>query len=212
MGNAILISGFSGTGKSSSLRNFKKGEVGVFSVAGKRLPFRTNIPTVNCRDYSRIKAMMSKAKCNTLVIDDSQYLMAFDNINKADIKGFDKFTQMGVSMVDIVDYVNMVLPEDYMVYFLHHLEETDSGRVKAKTLGKMIDNQITFEGLFNIVINTEVTKDGYFFRTKTKGNDCIKTPMGMFESDLIENDLKMVDSIIRDYYFGEIDETITGNN
>ena len=97
--------------------------------------------------------------------------------------------------------VNVGLPDDVIVYFLHHIQNDDfTGRIKAKTVGKMLDEKLTVEGCFDVVLMTEHNQDGFWFRTHTGGNDPVKTPEEMFENDLIPNDLAMVDKAIREYY------------
>ena len=109
-----------------------------------------------------------------------------------------------------VRYIITMLPPDVIVYFLHHTEtDGNTGRIKAKTIGKMLDNYVTLEGKFTIVLKT-VVKDGqYYFSTQNNGMDTVKSPMGMFEEELIVNDLKMVDDTIREYYGIEVHETET---
>ena len=64
----------------------------------------------------------------------------------------------------------------------------------------MLDEKVCVEGLFTIVLRA-MKKDGrYIFRTQTDGLDVAKSPIGMFESEEIDNDLKLVDDTIRSYY------------
>lgn len=209
MGMPILIIGESGSGKSTSLRNFKPGEVGIINVADKPLPFRSEIKPYNLRKsakaknenrYALVKNLLKKSTVKSMVIDDSQYLMAFDSFDKANQVGYGKFTNMAVDFIDLVTFCIDELPDDKLVYFLNHCETTEQGRLKAKTLGKMIDNQITLEGLFSIVIYCVNEKDKHSFITQSDGTTTAKTPMGMFESLTIDNDLKFVDEQIRKYY------------
>lgn len=217
MGLPILILGESGTGKTTSLRNFEKSEVLVFNVAGKAMPFRKKLNNVNLRKhngserYSVIKQLLKKyqGQCKTFVIDDSQYLMAFQMFDKAKELGYGKFTEIAIAFKDLLDFISSALDDDVIVYLLHHTEETDSGYTKPKTSGKMIDNQLTLEGLFSIVL-LAVNNDGnYRFYTHSNGLNPVKTPLEMFEEDEIDNDLKFVDKVIREYYsMEEKDETI----
>lgn len=202
MGIPILIMGESGSGKSASLRNFEPGELGIFNVAGKPLPFRKRLPKVDWPGYAAIRSGMKKSRAKTFVIDDSQYLMAFEEIDRAQEAGYTKFTEMAQKFSGLVRYCITELPPDVLVYFLHHTETTDAGRVKAKTVGKMIDSKLTLEGLFSIVLLCEASVDGHYFVTQSDGYTTAKSPMGMFP-DKIENDLKLVDATIRKYYFEE---------
>lgn len=202
MGIPVLILGKSGSGKSASLRNFDPAEVGLLNVASKPLPFRNGakFKIINNAGYPVIMKTLKKATLKTYVIDDSQYLMAFDSFARAGQKGYDKFTDMAVSFYNLLQFVITGTPPDVIVYLLHHTEETDGGDVKAKTIGKMLDQQLTVEGLFSIVLMTHFAEGHYYFRTRTDGHNPVKTPMGMFDEELIDNDLKAVDTAIREYY------------
>lgn len=199
MGIPVLIMGESGSGKSASLRNFDISDVGIFNVAGKPLPFRHKLNTIKTDNYDMIKSCMHKGKCKTFVIDDSQYLMAFESFRNAKITSYGKFTDMAVNFKNLISFVVDSLPPDVIVYFLHHIQTTDEGKVKAKTIGKMLDNQITLEGLFSIVLLCDVIDGKHVFITNTDGTSTAKSPMEMFEQE-IDNDLKFVDETIRDYY------------
>ena len=199
MGLPVLILGESGSGKSASLRNFKRDEIGIINVNGKPLPFKNDLKTFNSDNYGKIMTVISRAEAKTIVIDDSQYLMANEYMRTAKIQGFQKFTDIGLNFWQLIKNVSN-LPDDKIVYFLHHVETNDSGRQKIKTIGKMLDEKITIEGMFTIVLKTSVHDGHYYFETQSNGLDTVKTPMGMFENDEIDNDLKMVDETIRKYY------------
>lgn len=199
MGIAVLIMGQSGSGKSASMRNFKGNEIGVINVAGKPLPFKSDIKTINSDSYKQAEYTLQNCKVDTIVIDDSQYLMADEFMKRAKETGFQKFTDIGYNFWHLVNLVHS-LPENKIVYFLQHTEISDSGREKAKTIGKLIDEKITLEGLFSIVLKTEIVDGHYYFTTQSNGLDTAKSPIGMFSDQLIDNDLKMVDQTIRKYY------------
>lgn len=199
MGIPVLILGESGSGKSCSLRNFKDGEIGIFNVAGKPLPFKNNLKKINNPDYETIKKGLKVGKAKSYVIDDSQYLMAFAIFNRAKEVGYGKYTDVALDFRDIVDYIITKTPDNYIVYFMHHIETTDSGKIKAKTSGKMLDNQLTLEGLFSIVLLCKTDGKEHYFETQSDGYTTCKSPMEMFEYK-IDNDLKMVDQTIREYY------------
>lgn len=207
MGLGVLILGESGSGKSTSLRNFDKSEVLVFSVAGKRLPFRSKLNTVNLRNmnggerYEVITSYLYKyqEKCKTFVIDDSQYLMAFEEMGRWAEQGYGKFSQMALHFKELLDTIAS-LNDDVVVYLLHHTEADDYGRLKAKTVGKMLDSKLTVEGLFEVVLMA-VNDDGkYCFKTHNDGTSTVKSPIGMFDEDSIDNDLKAVNVVIREYF------------
>lgn len=199
MGVAVLILGASGSGKSTSLRNFKRGEVCVLNVAGKPLPFRGNLDVVNNATYESIWATLKDGEFKSYVVDDSQYLLAFEMFDRAKETGYGKFTDIALRFRNMISYVARNTSPDTIVYFLHHTEETDSGKIKAKTVGKMLDNQLTVEGLFSTVLLATTDGMNYKFVTQSDGTTTAKSPMGMFEKE-IDNDLKFVDDTIREYW------------
>lgn len=194
-----MILGASGSGKSTSLRNFKKGEVCVLNVAGKPLPFRGNLDVINNATYESIGQTLKKNEFKTYVVDDSQYLLAFEMFDRAKETGYNKFTDIALRFRNMLSFVARSTPDDCIVYFLHHTEETDTGKIKAKTVGKMLDNQLTVEGLFSIVLLASTDGTNYKFTTQSDGVTTAKSPMGMFDKE-IDNDLKFVDDTIRDYW------------
>lgn len=199
MGVPVLVLGASGSGKSTSMRNFDEKEVGIFNVAGKPLPFRKKLPRVDNATYTSILKGLSAPKLKKYVIDDSQYLMAFESFDHAKESGYGKFTNMALNFRNLIDFIVRKTPDDVIVYMLHHTELAEDGRIKAKTLGKMLDNQLTVEGLFSIVLLAQVEGSEHFFITNSDGSNPAKSPMDMFELK-IDNDLKFVDSTIREYY------------
>ena len=199
MGLPVLILGPSGSGKSTSMRNFEPGEVGIFNVASKPLPFRKKLPKLNNAGYKQIIAGLSKPKLKTYVIDDSQYLMAFQMFDKAKEVGYNKFTDIALDFRNLIQFIITGVPDDVIVFFLHHTEETDTGKIKAKTIGKMLDNQLTLEGLFSIVLLCETDGQTHKFITQSDGYTTAKSPMDMFPLEM-DNDLKLVDKTIREYY------------
>ena len=191
--------GESGSGKSCSMRNFNSDEVGVFNVASKPLPFKSNLKKIDNANYNSIIKALSKPNLKTYVIDDSQYLMAFEMFDRAKETGYNKFTDIALNFKNLITFISTGVPDDVIVYFLHHVETTEQGRIKAKTSGKMIDNQLTLEGLFSIVLLANNEMNEYKFITQSNGFTTAKSPMGMFTPE-IDNDLKKVDQIIREYY------------
>lgn len=199
MGIPVLVMGASGSGKSASLRNFEPVEVGVFNVASKPLPFRKKLATVNHADYSIIQKTLLANKLRCYVIDDSQYLMAFGLFARAKEVGYQKFTDCALNFYNMLSLIRDHTTDDTVVYLLHHTEYDDSGHIKAKTSGKMLDNQLTLEGLFSIVLLAETDGKEHCFITQSDGFTTAKSPMEMFPPK-IENDLKAVDTAIREYY------------
>ncbi len=208
----VLIEGRSGSGKTFSLKNFKPEEIGVISVEKGRLPFRTEIKTVkipkfennadinsyaqaNAAKYAWIERTISKSQVKSIVIDDSQYLMANELFDRSGEKGYDKFTEMAKNFRNLIHFVNELDDDDKIVYFLHHTEVDSDGREKCKTIGKMLDEKLVVEGCFDIVIYCQ----DHEFYTQGNGMSTAKSPEGMFDAK-IPNDLKAVDDAIREYY------------
>lgn len=199
MATLVMIYGQSGTGKSTSLRNFTRDDVAIINVSGKPLPFRTQLPTFNTDDYQRILAALPQIKQNSIVIDDATYLMVGEFMRNAKVSGYGKYTDMAYNFNNLVEACAK-LPAEKVVYFIGHSEQADDGREHFKTIGKMLDNYVTVEGKFTVVLKT-VVKDGhYYFSTRNNGQDTVKSPLGMFTDELVDNDLKDVDSVIRNYW------------
>lgn len=199
MGVPVLIVGESGSGKSTALRNFAENEIGIFNVASKPLPFRKRLPKVDGATYETIIKGLSNPKLKTYAIDDSQFLMVFDEFDRAKETGYGKFTDMALAFYQLVQFVIKKTPPDTIVYFLHHAEHTEDGRTKAKTVGKMIDSKLTLEGMFSIVLLCKTDGTRHYFATQSDGMTTAKSPLEMFDAE-IENDLKFVDSQIREYW------------
>lgn len=199
MGVSVLILGHSGSGKSTSLRNFEPDEIGIFNVAGKPLPFRKQLPKLDNAAYNQIHGTLAANKKRAYVIDDANYLMAFQNFARAKENGYGKFTDMAVNFEKLLEAANKT-NADTITYFMMHPDYDDAGRMKPKSIGKMLDNQLTIEGMFPIVLLATNGEDGYKFVTKSDGTNPVKAPMEMFAEDVIDNDLKAVDSIIREYW------------
>lgn len=169
-------------------------------MAAKPLPFRKKLPKVDHADYKKIIQVLSKPKLKTYVIDDSSLLMTFQAFAKAKESGYQKFTEMALDFYNLVKFIIDQLPPDVIVYLLHHTEETETGIIKAKTVGKMLDNQLTLESLFSVVLLCRTDGNRHWFETKSDGYSTAKSPMDMFPEREIDNDLKMVDGVIREYW------------
>lgn len=207
----VLIIGPSGSGKTYSVKNFKPEEVGVISVEKGRLPFKSDIKvvkvqvdsssevkdyaTLNRAKYAWIMKAIQSAKCKSIVIDDSQYLLVNELFDRAAERGYDKYVQMAANFRNLIHFINELPEDDKIVYFLHHTETGADGREKAKTIGRMLDEKLTVEGCFDIVIYCQ---DHKFF-TQSNGQSTAKSPEGMFDLEM-SNDLKQIDVAIRDFW------------
>lgn len=200
MARLVLILSRSGTGKSTSLRNFKKDEAQAVLCSGKELPFRTDIATFTPKGYAGVYQAIEKADAPIVVLDDVNYLMSMEEMSMAQVKGYEKFSIMALNMFNVFKSI-MDKESDQVFYLLAHaseLTETDS-QLRFKTTGKMLSEKVVLEGLTNIVIGAEVIDNEFVFKVKTDGSG-IKTPMGMFDTATIPNDLKEVNKVIRAYY------------
>lgn len=222
MGQGILIIAESGTGKSTSIENLNPAETFIINVANKPLPFKGwkkkyvlwskdnpdgNIYT-GC-SAKQIEACLryvseKRPEIKTIVVDDFQYMSSFEFFDRVDEKGYEKFTQIGGHLARIAR-MPKDLRDDLTVFFLTHAEESTDmegkRKFKAKTIGKMVDEKLTLEGLFSIVLFGKVKKDKdgnirYVFETQTSGDNTCKSPKGMFDSFEIVNDLLFVKKAI----------------
>lgn len=195
----VLIIGASGSGKSTSMRNFNEKELGVVNVLSKPLPFKNSLKMADTDNYEEIKQIIANAKTPAIVIDDSNYLITNEFMRTCKDTGFQKYNDMGNHFWDLVNFTKN-LDGDKIIYFFMHSETTEDGRIIPKTIGKMLNEKVCIEGMFTIVLRAMYDNGKYIFKTKTNGYDVCKTPLDMFSEEIIENDLKQVDSIIRDYY------------
>lgn len=201
MGVPVLIMGESGSGKTFSIRNFKPNEVGIFSVEKGRLPFKGNFNVKKNASYNSIAQAVNNPKLKRYVIDDSQYLMVNEFFDKAKETGYQKYTDMALNFRNLIHDINKKAPDDVVFYFMHHTEfDGNSGRVKAKTVGKMIDQYLTLEGCFDIVLLAQTDGKEHWFITQSDGYTTAKSPAEMFSDLKIPNDLAEVDKAIREYW------------
>lgn len=202
MGLPVLIIGESGSGKSTSMRNLLPTDALVFNVASKPFPFRNKngLKKADNVDYDLIKSVIKSGKTLSYVIDDANLLMSFELFKRVKEAGYGKFTDIACDYEGLLRFIINETSLDTIVYLLQHSETLDSGKIKAKTVGKMLDNQLTVESLFSIVLLAGTDGSSYWFETQSDGFTTCKSPMEMFDSVKIDNDLKMVDTVIREYY------------
>jgi len=206
MGNAIFVYGKSGSGKSRSLKNFAEDEIFLVNVNGKRLPFNKKFKyTGKSADVRTIIDQLQKMPCKTAVIDDAGYIMT-DMFMKGHTGGdqFKLYNTIADEMYTLVASIQRLLPEDVNVYLTFHEERSDNGDSKLLTIGKLLDQKICLEGLVTVVLRCIVKGGQHLFITNSDGSDIAKSPEGMFEME-IENDLKMVDDRIREFWNKEED-------
>ncbi|MFL6141707.1 MAG: hypothetical protein ACJ72N_07530 [Labedaea sp.] len=210
MSIATMILGESGTGKTTSLRNVDPASALLIQAVNKPLPFRNSEwkPATQANpsgsiyvtdDSRKICTAMQRTKRQIVILDDFQYVLANEFMRRNQEKGYDKFNDIGRNAWDILTTANS-LPPDTRVYILAHTHSDESGKVRAKTIGRMLDDKITVEGLFTIVLRTAVINGQYLFSTQNSGHDTVKSPLGLFGADHIDNDLQAVDSEICQYF------------
>lgn len=215
MSIACMILGQSGTGKTTSLRNLNPADVLLIQPVKKPLPFRSTAwgpctkenpaGSIFRTDHAQtIVAAMQRTHKPIIVIDDYQYILANSFMRRVldQSKGneaFQKYNEIAKDAWDILMAASN-LADSTRVYILAHTQEDDNGRIKAKTIGKLLDDKITLEGLLTIVMRTAVINGQYLFSTQNSGSDTVKTPLDMFADEHIPNDLAAIDQIITDYY------------
>lgn len=193
-----LICGLSGTGKSTSARNLK--DVAVVNPVNKPLPFKNKFEMLNgVTDSAEIIKFMKATKAKTIIVDDFQYLLSIPYMRRIKESGWDKYNDFASNYFDIITVCDE-LPDDVTVYFMTHTETLEDGTETVKLIGKLLREKICIEGLFTTVLKTMVNDGKYYFITQNNGRDNVKSPMGMFESYAIDNDLAYVDAKIRSYY------------
>ncbi len=216
MSNTVLVIGQSGSGKSTSLRNLDPKSTFIINVLDKPLPFRTfkknynsaskNYYTTN--DWAKVvncieRVNKERPDITTLIIDDWQYILAYEFMRRVSEKGFDKFSELanhGWSTINACLGTRSTLTN----FILAHSDVDSTGRSKCKTIGKLLDEKITIEGLFTTVLHSRVVDGVYVFQTQYDGEFLAKSPMGMFEEFLIPNDLVAVKGAVENYFNDEV--------
>jgi len=205
MAQKLLIMGESGTGKSTSLRNCDPAKTAVVNPVGKALPFKgsgkfTMLNSVtDSRSITKFMKEQAAAGKKLIVVDDVQYILAVPYMNRIKESGWDKYNDFGANYFDIIE-VCKEIPEDVVVAYMTHLETLDNGLTTVKLIGKLLREKITIEGLFTVVLRTSVSEGKYYFLTQNSGKDTVKSPLGMFPTYAIDNDLNYVANKIRNYY------------
>lgn len=216
MSNSILVLGESGSGKTTSIRNLDPKKCLLIQPIKKKLPFKSDdwgplrrnesgemVGSVfNTDDPDNIRKAIENAQNlgkEIIIIDDFQYIMVNEFMMNSEVKGYDKFTNIGRHVWDII-MAAVNASENLRIYFLSHIETNDYGKQKMKTIGKLLDDKVVIEGMFTIVLKCFNENGRYMFQTQNNGSDTTKSPMGMFSEQFIENDLALVDKIYKEYY------------
>lgn len=220
MSKLIALVGDTGCGKSHSIQFLDPKETYIISVADKELPFKGSASLYN-KENRNYKHLVEAPEINrllktlsetaphikTIIIEDGNYIMGFNLVNKATEVGYTKFSIMAQQMVDLIQSSKKLRDDLTIVYISHQEELEDSGEIvsfKMKTAGKLIDNQIKLEGLFTVVLyavtETKGDKTDYFFITNRYKKYPAKSPLGMFEDLKIPNNLKVIVDKVSEYY------------
>lgn len=200
----VLIIGKSGSGKSTSMRNCTEG-FNLIKVLNKPLPFKGKIPTGVSDDYSTITKWLAAGKQRSIVIDDAGYLITNYFMNNHAMAGkgngvFSMYNEIGDKFWSLIQFITNKLPEDYIVYMMMHEDTNDFGDIRPKTIGKLLDEKVCIEGMFTIVLRCVSDNSKHKFITQSESGAVSKSPIGLFDSLEIDNDLKLVDKKIREYY------------
>ena len=207
----VLIIGKSGGGKSTSLRNCVDNDNwNLVNVLGKPLPFKGKVPQVVTDDYEKVKKCLVSSNAHSIVVDDAGYLITNYCMKNQSTKGsgnaiFSMYNTLADNFWNLVEFIKR-LPEDKIVYIIMHEDADDFGNIKPKTIGKLLDEKICLEGMFTIVLRCVLENGKHLFVTQADGGAVSKSPMGMFEDLHIDNDLLLVDNVIREYYGLEVCE------
>lgn len=218
MSNTILVIGPSGSGKSTSLRNLDPKSTFVLSVLDKPLPFKGykqhykpikgwDDKTGNylaTDDWQRVikciqMVNIGRPEITTLVIDDLQYILANEFMRRSSERGFDKYSELANHYWMIINAA-MASRGDLLSIFLSHNEIDNTGKSKVKTIGKLLDEKITIEGMFTTVLHSMVLENEFKFLTQHDGLHTAKSPIGLFDSQFIDNDLLYVKQQVESYF------------
>lgn len=205
MSTPVLIIGESGTGKSTSFANLDPANTLLIQAIKKPLPFKREgwsyfSPEKKSGNMfvtdraNEIIELMKGTKRKKILLDDYQYVLSNELMRRFRETGYGKFSETGYNGWNLIN-VASTLPDDVHVYITAHTMTGEDGITKVKTPGKLLETY-SIEGMFSIVLRSVVRDGEHFFATRNSGSDTVKTPVGMFEDDLIPNDLKFVDEAI----------------
>lgn len=205
MATPVLIIGKSGSGKSTSMRNFQNDDFNLIRVLNKPLPFKGKVNGWFSDDYQQIMKLLIASKADSIVIDDAGYLITnhFMRGHSSAGKGngvFSLYNDIGDYFWNLIQFIVTKVPENKIVYIIMHEEKDEAGEVKPKTIGKLLDEKVCIEGMFTIVLRCIEEGGKHLFVTQASQGAVSKSPIGMFEDLTIDNDLLLVDKKIREYY------------
>lgn len=205
MGELVFVYGQSGSGKSRSLKNFAEDEIFLVNCMGKRLPFRNDFRyKTSTKNIETIKNQLSKMTTKVAVLDDCGYIMTDSFMSghsapKAGGSTFELYNSIADGFYYLLRHIKDNLPPDVIVYILMHEDAKDNGRVGLRTIGRLLDEKVCLEGMATIVLHCMIRDGKHIFTTQSDGYDIAKSPEEMFPPE-IENDLKAVDTTIREFW------------
>lgn len=221
MSNVIAVCGESGTGKTTSMRNLNPKETYYIDCDKKGLSWKGWKQQYSLENGNYAKTdfpqTVKKALCwlNGYITDDKggvsfdknckglQYkvaivdtlngIMVADEMRRTKEKGYDKWQDLAQSVYEIVDY-SLTMRDDITVIFICHTQTdvNDNGYMftRIKTSGKKLD-KITLESKFTTVLISKCIDGRYVFETQANFSTA-KSPMGLFDSKEIDNDMQKV--------------------
>lgn len=207
----VLVIGSSGSGKSTSLRNLNPDETAIFKCINKELPFKkgdSKFKSIICSKAEDIVKnvtfiVQKRPNIKNIVIDDLIYLSVNTFMARSKEKGYDKFTDLANDLYSVLTLPEQIQNRDDLtfIYLTHSETNPTTMETNVRTIGKVISEKVVPEGLFTIVLEAVCDNGDYKFLTHNlSGNSVVKTPMGMFEDDYIDNDLTLVLKAIKEYY------------
>lgn len=153
-----------------------------------------------------------------VIFDDSNYIMQDYYMAKATTSGYDVFKKIGAIMGGIFIAMEAIDSNKNFIMMAHFEEYKNSNldtlSFRFKTVGKMVQDYITPEGKFEVVLygkqslidiggKKTILKQ---FVTNFDGQFPAKSPRGMFKQLYIPNDLGYVVAAVNAYNEGEIFE------
>ena len=201
----VLIIGKSGTGKSASMRNCQCDDWNIIRVLNKPFPFRGHIKGWKTDDYTQVMKCLAQSKAKSIVIDDAGYLITNQFMRGHSQTGtgnaqFQFYNTIADHFWSLVNYITSLPDDNKIVYVIMHEQTDDNGDTRPKTIGKLLDDKVCVEGMFTVVLRCVIDNGDHLFVTQAEDRAVSKSPEGMFDSDKIPNDLRLVDTKIREYY------------